>query len=37
MVKASQKVGDYVILRAGDVTAGVWMVEEAVGDWTFEA
>lgn len=37
MVKADMVVGDYVILRAGDVTAGVWAVEEAVGAWTFEA
>lgn len=35
MVKASMKVGDYVILRADGVDT--WFVQEYCGDWTFEA
>lgn len=35
MVKASHKVGDYVILQADGVDT--WYVQEVVGDWTFEA
>lgn len=35
MVKASQKVGDYVVLRADGVDT--WFVQEYSGAWTFEA
>lgn len=37
MVKADGNVGDYVVLVAGDVIAGVWNVVEAKGSWTREA
>lgn len=35
MVKASQEVGDYVILQADGVDT--WFVKEWSGSWTFEA
>lgn len=35
MVKASMKVGDYVILVGDGVDT--WYVQEVVGSWTFEA